>query len=571
MVSPEMGDGWPARSCEKEVRSFGIIHNIEFIPAQRLAGLSWRITRRRPRMDPMIGKKLEPYEIQEILGRGGMGVVYRARDTKLERDVAIKMMDLQFASDPNFLKRFQSEAKALARLQDPHIVSIFNLLETPEGICIVMEYVRGTTLAKLLLPQNPLPVPRVVTIFRQIMQALAHAHKEGVIHRDIKPANIIVGEDDRIKIADFGLAKVKQQYAATATQGTAGTLYYMSPEQFRGLKEVDNRGDIYSAGMTLYECITGKLPFGADDSYFTIAQQVVHGRVPPPDTMSIEIPEPLVSIVKRMIACDLKDRYQTADEVVKDLDAFEKSGWAGKAAGKKRSPGVLVGAAVAVVVVILGTAYVVFRPAGASPAVTSDTSRAHSTAIAQAPHAQESGSNSSPGATVPAGGAGSLTPPGGSGAPASGGGVDTRADHSKPGDGKSLHGNAKQGGTRSSGTQAEETASSASNAADVQPDNGADPPLDLNVDVAPRLISRAEPAYPEAQKRGGVTGEVRLMVLVDREGKVEKVRVQSYDIESFIGPATEAARQSVFSPAVMNKVKVRAWAPMRVRFGAKGE
>ncbi len=233
-------------------------------------------------MDPMIGKKIEPYEIQEILGRGGMGVVYRARDTKLERDVAIKMMDIQYASDPNFLKRFQSEAKALARLQDPNIVSIFSLLETPDGICIVMEYVKGMTLARLLIPQAALPIPRVITIFKQLLQALGHAHKEGVIHRDIKPANIIVGDEDRIKIADFGLAKVKQEFAATATQGTAGTLYYMSPEQFKGLKQVDNRGDIYSAGMTLYECLAGKLPFGLEDSYYTIAQQVVHGQVPPP-------------------------------------------------------------------------------------------------------------------------------------------------------------------------------------------------------------------------------------------------------------------------------------------------
>ena len=531
-------------------------------------------------MDPMIGKKLEPYEIQEILGRGGMGVVYRARDTKLERDVAIKMMDLQFASDPNFLKRFQSEAKALARLQDPHIVSIFNLLETPEGICIVMEYVRGTTLAKLLLPQNPLPIPRVVTIFKQIMQALAHAHKEGVIHRDIKPANIIVGDDDRIKIADFGLAKVKQQYAATATQGTAGTLYYMSPEQFRGLKEVDNRGDIYSAGMTLYECLTGKLPFGADDSYFTIAQQVVHGRVPPPDTMSIELPAPIVSIVKRMIACDLKDRYQTADEVVKDLDAFERSGWSGTPAGKQTPTGVYIGAAAALIVVILAGAYMVFRGGGSGPAASADTTGARSSAIAQSQHARESGQTSSPGGPggtvspgggVSPGGPGTLSATGGS-SPAEGGGKDAGTDHGKSGQAKSSRPEraaAGRGEKQSSGSPSQEQ--TALTTAESHPDNGADPPIDLAVDVAPKLVSRAEPAYPEAQKRGGVTGEVRLMVLVDREGKVEKVRVQSYDIEAFIGPATEAARQSVFSPAVMNKAKVRAWAPMRIRFGARGE
>jgi len=511
-------------------------------------------------MDPMIGKKLEPYEIQEILGRGGMGVVYRARDTKLERDVAIKMMDLQFASDPNFLKRFQSEAKALARLQDPHIVSIFSLLETPEGICIVMEYVKGTTLAKLLLPQNPLPVDRVVTIFKQIMEALAHAHREGVIHRDIKPANIIVGEDDRIKIADFGLAKVKQQYAATATQGTAGTLYYMSPEQFRGLKEVDNRGDIYSAGMTLYECLTGKLPFGVDDSYFTIAQQVVHGRVPPPDTMSVAIPEPLVSIVKRMIACDVKDRYQNADEVVKDLDAFTKSDWTGNAAGRKSSRGVFIGAAAALVIVLLVAGYFLFKPAGGTSASAADTSKARSPVIVQAPHTTDTG-----------------TPPGGTpGGPASAGAAapeSAGANRAKTGEGTVQAAERPPVKVRKTGSGAKtnEQEPASSQTAVTESDNGADPPLDLAVDLEPKLISRAEPNYPDAQKRGGVTGEVRLMVLVDREGKVQKVRVQSYDLEAFIAPAIEAARQSVFSPAVMNKSKVRAWTPMRVRFGAKGE
>ena len=516
-------------------------------------------------MDPMIGKKLEPYEIQEILGRGGMGVVYRARDTKLERDVAIKMMDLQFASDPNFLKRFQSEAKALARLQDPHIVSIFNLLETPEGICIVMEYVKGTTLAKLLLPQNPLPVPRVVTIFKQIMQALAHAHREGVIHRDIKPANIIVGDDDRIKIADFGLAKVKQQYAATATQGTAGTLYYMSPEQFRGLKEVDNRGDIYSAGMTLYECLTGKLPFGQDDSYFTIAQQVVHGHVPPPDTMSVEIPEPMVTIVKRMIACDVKDRYQAADEVVRDLEAYEKSGWSGAAGAKKPPTGMYIGAAVALIVIILGAAYMLFRPSGTPQPAAADTSHAHAPAIAQTARAPEGGAPSSGtssfGASVGSATAGAYT---GAVEVTKAGTPDARRGERSP---------AKGAAGPASGSKAQEQSQGAPEPAapEVQPDNGADPPIDLSVDVEPKLISLAEAAYPELQKNAGVTGEVRLLVLVDRDGKVQKVRVQSYDLESFIAPAVESARQSVFSPAIMNKVKVRAWTAMRVRFGAKGE
>ncbi len=504
-------------------------------------------------MDPMIGKKIDPYEIQEILGRGGMGVVYRARDTKLERDVAIKMMDIQYASDPNFLKRFQSEAKALARLQDPNIVSIFSLLETSDGICIVMEYVKGTTLAKLLLPQAPLPVPRVITIFKQLLLALSHAHKEGVIHRDIKPANIIVGDEDRIKVADFGLAKVKQEFAATATKGTAGTLYYMSPEQFRGLKEVDHRGDIYSAGMTLYECLTGKLPFGVDDSYYTIAQQVVHGQVPPPETMKLEIPGALVAIVKRMIACDPKDRYQNADEVVRDLNEFEKSGWIGKhGSGKGLLAAKKVWVAAAGLALVAAVAsYVVFRPGSLpGPVAGPDTARFQAERGMKgqvSPGEQASVHGIPPGPETPA-------------AKAAASGDVARGMGEKKGP-------VPAAGTKPAG--AETAPPPAGGKEEIAADNGADPPPNLSVDVEPKIVSRAEPEYPDAQKKAGVKGDVRLLVLVDREGRVQKVRVQSYDSEAFINPAIEAARQSVFAPALINKAKVRAWAPLRIRFGAR--
>jgi len=513
-------------------------------------------------MDPMIGKKIESYEIQEILGRGGMGVVYRARDSKLDRDVAIKMMDLHYASDPNFLKRFQSEAKALARLQDPHIVSIFSLLETPDGICIVMEYVKGLTLAKLLQPEVALPVQRVITIFKQLLMALAHAHKEGVIHRDIKPANIIVGDEDRIKVADFGLAKVKQEFAVTATKGTAGTLYYMSPEQFRGLKEVDNRGDIYSAGMTMYECLAGKLPFGTEDSYFTIAQQVVHGQVPPPETLNMQIPGGLVAIVKRMIACEPKDRYQNAEDVVKDLEEFEKSGWV--TSSVKGTERVWLAGAAALVVVLVA-AYFVFRPGG-NPSAT-DAPRATQVQGDSASKNPRTPEESSPGKSAPAGESANAAK--GAGSPVRDAARATPGKNA-PGSPADAHTGPVEGSQRPSlaSTPGKTSASPSGNApgnTNAAPvDDNVDPPPNLPVDIEPKVITRAEPDY-----KGDVTGDVRLLVLVDREGKVQKVRVQSYDSEAFINPAIEAARQSVFSPAVMNNVKVRAWAPLKIRFGAK--
>jgi serine/threonine protein kinase len=271
----------------------------------------------------MIGKVIDSYKILEVLGRGGMGVVYRATDTTLDRDVALKMMDVLIASDPNFLKRFQSEAKALAKLQNPNIVGIFALRQTEFGVCIIMEYVKGKTLADLLKQSVLIPIPRVVHIFKQLLTALDHAHRGGVIHRDIKPGNVMLAEGDVVKVTDFGLAKIQKTNVSTVTMGTAGTLYYMSPEQIRGLGQVDARGDIYSAGMALYECVTGRVPFKAEDSDFAVAQMIVEGRIPPPEKLNASIPKELAKIVVKSIDKDPAKRYQTAAEMVNALERFE--------------------------------------------------------------------------------------------------------------------------------------------------------------------------------------------------------------------------------------------------------
>ncbi|MEW6511670.1 MAG: serine/threonine-protein kinase [Bacteroidota bacterium] len=276
-------------------------------------------------MDPMIGRTIDSYKILEVLGRGGMGVVYKAVDTTLDRDVAIKMMDVLIATDPNFLKRFQSEAKALAKLQNPNIVSIFALRQTEFGICIVMEFVKGKTLADVLKQSVLLPIPRVIHIFKQLLTALDHAHKGGVIHRDIKPGNVMLAEGDVVKVTDFGLAKIQRGAVSTVTMGTAGTLYYMSPEQIRGLGQVDHRGDIYSAGMALYECLTGRVPFNADDSDFAVAQMIVEGKIPPPDKLNPSLPKELVKIVLKSIDKDPARRYQAAAEMVAALAQFGAS------------------------------------------------------------------------------------------------------------------------------------------------------------------------------------------------------------------------------------------------------
>lgn len=273
-------------------------------------------------MDQMIGREIDSYKILEVLGRGGMGVVYKAVDTTLDRDVAIKMMDALIAADPNFLKRFQSEAKALAKLQNPNIVSIFALRQTDFGVCIVMEYVKGKTLADVLKQSVLLPIPRVIHIFRQLLTALDHAHKGGVIHRDVKPGNVMLADGDVVKVTDFGLAKIQKGAVSTMTMGTAGTLYYMSPEQIRGLGQVDHRGDIYSAGMALYECLAGRVPFKNEDSDFAIAQMIVEGRIPTPDKFNASLPKDLIKIVMKSIDKDPARRYQNAAEMAAALMHF---------------------------------------------------------------------------------------------------------------------------------------------------------------------------------------------------------------------------------------------------------
>jgi serine/threonine protein kinase len=274
---------------------------------------------------PMIGKMIDSYEITELIGRGGMGVVYKAKDVKLDRDVALKIMDPLLARDETFLKRFWSEAKALAKLQNPYIVGIYALRETEYGVCIVMEYVKGSTLGDVVKASGPLSVDQAIRLFKQLLMAFEHAHGAGIIHRDVKPGNILVTDNNIAKVTDFGLAKIYQPAAATLTSITGGTLFYASPEQLEGLGKVDQRGDIYSLGMTLYECLTGAVPFGNTESDFTIREKIVKGRIPSPKGMKPQIPAELNAIVMKAIAKNPKDRFQTATEMQEALEDFEVS------------------------------------------------------------------------------------------------------------------------------------------------------------------------------------------------------------------------------------------------------
>ena len=275
----------------------------------------------------LIGKVIDiNYKISGVLGKGGMGVVYKAHDMTLDRDVALKMMDVRLAEDEAFLRRFQSEAKALAKLRNHNVVTIYALRECELGLCIVMEFVDGQTLADLIRRSGPVPPQRAIYVFKQVLTALGHAHRAGIIHRDIKPSNIMLAEDDFVKVADFGLAKIQQSGTVTATMGAGGTLYYMSPEQLRGLANVDHRGDIYSVGMTLYEALAARPPFKDSDSDFTIREAIVKGAIPPPDKIKPDLPKELVKVVMKAIDKDPAKRYQSATEMLKALEKCETLG-----------------------------------------------------------------------------------------------------------------------------------------------------------------------------------------------------------------------------------------------------
>lgn len=277
-------------------------------------------------MESLIGKTVDNYRILEVIGRGGMGVVLKAVDTSLEKIVALKMIDPFLAEDENFVRRFKTEAKALAKLENPNIVSVHALRETDKGLFMVMEYVDAKPLSKHLSDNGPLSIKDIIAISKQLLNAIGHAHEYGIIHRDIKPSNILLCYDGKIKVTDFGLAKVIQQKgpASTITQARAGTLYYMSPEQVKGLKNVDIRSDIYSLGMTIYEMTAGRVPFEKTDSDFTIQKQIVEGELPSPVKFNESIPKKLTKIIQKAIDKDPDKRYQTAEAMLEDFRNFEK-------------------------------------------------------------------------------------------------------------------------------------------------------------------------------------------------------------------------------------------------------
>ncbi len=271
----------------------------------------------------MIGQTVSHYRILEKIGQGGMGEVFLAEDTKLERRVALKFLPAQFSADEEERKRFIHEAKAASALDHPNICSVYEIGETPKGqLFIAMGYYAGKTL-KEKIKNGPLPIPEAVEITIQIAEGLKNAHGKEIIHRDLKPANIMLTEQGVAKIVDFGLAKLKGLTRLTKSGTTLGTVAYMSPEQALG-KEVDHRTDIWSLGVILYEMLTGKLPFpGEYDQAMLYA--VINEEPESLSKLRSDIPDDLQRIVRKALAKKPGQRYAQAEEMLTDLRALVKA------------------------------------------------------------------------------------------------------------------------------------------------------------------------------------------------------------------------------------------------------
>ena len=276
-------------------------------------------------MDKYTGKRLDGrYEIHELLGVGGMAVVYRAYDTIDDRMVAIKILKDEFAGNSDFLRRFRNESKAIAVLSHPNIVKVYDVSFGDRIQYIVMEYVDGITLKQYLDQQKEtVPWKEALHFTVQILRALQHAHEKGIVHRDIKPQNIMLLQDGTIKVMDFGIARFARSETRTMTDKAIGSVHYIAPEQARG-DVTDERADIYSVGVMLYEMLTGRLPFEADNAVSVAIMQLQANPTLPRD-INPDIPEGLQEITMKAMQKAPSQRYQSAAEMLQDIETFRRN------------------------------------------------------------------------------------------------------------------------------------------------------------------------------------------------------------------------------------------------------
>ena len=260
------------------------------------------------------------YRVATKIATGGTSTVYRGLDTRLDRPVALKVMDSRYAGDQQFLTRFQMEARTVARLKDPGLVAVYDQGIDGRHPFLVMELVEGGTLRELLTERGPMPPHAVAAVLRPVLGGLAAAHRAGLVHRDVKPENVLISDEGEVKIADFGLVRAVAAAGITSTSVILGTAAYLSPEQVRD-GDASPRSDVYSAGIVAYELLTGQTPFSGDTA-LSIAYQRLDTDVPPPSTVIDGVPPQFDELVERATARDPADRYADGQDMGAELAAI---------------------------------------------------------------------------------------------------------------------------------------------------------------------------------------------------------------------------------------------------------
>jgi serine/threonine-protein kinase len=260
------------------------------------------------------------YELEELVGTGGMSSVYRAHDRLLERDVALKVLHQQFTADDDYVERFRREARSVAQLSHPNIVTVIDRGEQDGRQFIVFEYVDGENLKTLVERQGPLPVHEAITLTLQVARALGFAHEHGLVHRDVKPQNVLLNGNGEAKVTDFGIARSLEVHGGLTQTGTVlGTSDYIAPEQARGAR-ANAQSDIYSLGAVLYELLTGDVPFPGDN-FVAVAMRHINEPVPSVREQRPDVSPRLDAVIRRAMAKDPRDRFGSMDELCRELEA----------------------------------------------------------------------------------------------------------------------------------------------------------------------------------------------------------------------------------------------------------